>query len=180
MKSRILVALLVAGIFLPWAAGSEGKETAGPTAPIGWLDLHAGPRKFSVSEEDLQKATRSLRQGALLPVFKTKEKHGAKFAQVGALNLETGSAELGWVEIKLGGDETPGILSAWIANCCACSAPPTSTISPPSIRISTDSWCGKRRDLPLCSATWSRRHCRWRNSSVFTPQEGKFSTRRRH
>jgi len=107
MKSPILVALLVAGIFPPWALAAKEKKSTGPTAPIGWLDLHAGPRKFSVSEEDLQKATRSLHQGALLPVFKTKEKHGAEFAQVGALNLETGSAELGWVEIKSGEIKPP-------------------------------------------------------------------------
>src|SRR5208283_4631250 len=41
-----------------------------------------------------------LARGALLPVFKTKEKRGAKFAQVGALNFGTGSSELGWVEIN--------------------------------------------------------------------------------
>ena len=97
----------MAGIFLPWAAAAKEKKPTGPAAPIGWLDLHAGSRKFSVSEEDLQKATRNLPQGALLPVFKTKEKHGAKFAQVGALNLETGSSELGWVEIKSGDLKPP-------------------------------------------------------------------------
>ena len=35
----------------------------------------------------------------LLPVFKTKQKHGTSLAQVGALNLTTGTSELGWVEI---------------------------------------------------------------------------------
>ena len=48
----------------------------------------------------MQKVTRNLARGALLPVFKTKEKHGVELAQVGALNLETGSSELGWVEIN--------------------------------------------------------------------------------
>jgi hypothetical protein len=100
MKSPILVALLVAGVFLPRAVGAKEKKQTGPAAPIGWLDLRAGSRKFSVSEEDLQKATRNLARGALLPVFKTKEKHGAKYAQVGAINLDTGSSELGWVEIN--------------------------------------------------------------------------------
>ena len=100
MKTRILVALLVVGAFLPWAAAAKERKPTGPPAPIGWLDLHAGSRNFSVPEPDLQKVTRNLARGALLPVFKTKEKHGAKFAQVGALNFETGSSELGWVEIN--------------------------------------------------------------------------------
>jgi hypothetical protein len=103
MKNGILLAVLAAGVVLPWAAAVAEKKPAvepQPPAPIGWLDLHAGSRHFSPSTGDLQKATRSLPRGALLPVFKTKEKHGATFAQVGALNLETGNAELGWVEIS--------------------------------------------------------------------------------
>jgi hypothetical protein len=102
MKTRMLVALLVAGAFLPRPAAAKERKPAGPPAPIGWLDLHAGSRNFSVSEADFQKATRKLAGGALLPVFKTKEKHDAELAQVGALNLETGSSELGWVEINSG------------------------------------------------------------------------------
>ncbi|HMD84548.1 MAG TPA: hypothetical protein VKO18_07580 [Terriglobia bacterium] len=103
MKTRTLLAVLVAGVALPWAvAAKEKKPTAEPEppAPIGWLDLQAGSHSFSVSMGDLQKASRSLARGALLPVFKTKEKHGAKFAQLRALNLETGKSELGWVEIN--------------------------------------------------------------------------------
>ena len=53
-----------------------------------------------VPGSDLQKVTRMLTQGMLLPVFKTKEKHGKELAQVGAFNLNTGNSELGWVEIK--------------------------------------------------------------------------------
>jgi hypothetical protein len=100
MKTRILAALLVVGVALPGAVVAKEKKQAVPPAPIGWLDLHAGSRKFSVSEQDFQKVTRSLPQGTLLPVFKTKEKHGTKLAQVGALNFKTGSSELGWVEIN--------------------------------------------------------------------------------
>ena len=100
MKTRILEALLVVGAFLPWAAAAKEKKQTGPPAPIGWLDLHKGSRDFSVSLPDLQKVTHNLARGALLPVFKTKEKRGAKFAQVGALNFGTGSSELGWVEIN--------------------------------------------------------------------------------
>ncbi len=103
MKTRTLLAVLVASIALPWAvAAKEKKPTAEPQppAPIGWLDLQAGSRNFSVPEPDLQKVTRKLPRGALLPVFKTKEKHGAKFAQLRALNLKTGKSELGWVEIN--------------------------------------------------------------------------------
>jgi hypothetical protein len=55
---------------------------------------------MSVSEEDLQKVSRNLARGALLPVFKTRERHDAKYAQVGALNFGTGTSELGWVEIN--------------------------------------------------------------------------------
>jgi len=100
MKIRVLVALLAAGMVLPGGAVAREKRPTGPVAPIGWLDLRAGSRDLSVSEPDLQKATRHLPQGALLPVFKTKEKHGAEFAQVGVLNLNTGSSELGWVKIN--------------------------------------------------------------------------------
>lgn len=103
MKSPILVALLMVGIALPWAVSAkENKKTEEPQppAPIGWLDLHGGSRNFSVSVGDLQKVTRNLAGGALLPVFKTKEKHGVKLAQVGALNFGTGSSELGWVEVN--------------------------------------------------------------------------------
>jgi hypothetical protein len=100
MKTPLLVTLLVVGAFLPGAAAAKEKKPTGPPAPIGWLNLQAGSRKLSVPEPDLQKASRNLARGALLPVFKTKEKHGAMFAQVRALNLDTGSSELGWVEIN--------------------------------------------------------------------------------
>jgi hypothetical protein len=101
MKFQTLVALLVVGVTLPFTvAAKEKKQTEPrPAAPIGWLDLHAGSRNLSVSEADLQKVSRDLARGSLLPVFKTKEKHGAKIAQVGALNFATGISELGWVEI---------------------------------------------------------------------------------
>lgn len=91
---------MVMGAFLPWTATAKEKIPAGPLAPIGWLDLHAGSRDLSVPEPDLQKATRHLPKGALLPVFKTREKHGVEYAQVKAVNLNTGTAELGWVEIN--------------------------------------------------------------------------------
>ena len=110
MKTRIVVALLVIGVALPWAvAGKEKKkaEEPQPPAPIGWLDLQAGSRDMTVSVGDLQKVTRHLARGALLPVFKTKEKHGVKLALAGALNLETGSSELGWVEVKPGDLKPP-------------------------------------------------------------------------
>ena len=99
MRTRILVILMAAGVALPWTVAAKEKRPTGPVAPIGWLDLHAGSRDLLVPEPDLQKATRHLPQGALLPVFKTKEKRGAMFAQVGVLNLNTGSSELGWVKV---------------------------------------------------------------------------------
>jgi len=101
MKTRILLALLAVGVVLPWTAAAKEKRPTGPVAPIGWLDLHAGSRDLLVPEPDLQKAARLVPQGALLPVFKTREKRGAEFAQVGVLNLNTGSSELGWVKINL-------------------------------------------------------------------------------
>jgi hypothetical protein len=107
MKTRIVVALLVVGAFLPGAAAGKQKKQTGPVAPIGWLNLQAASRSFSVPEPDLQKATRDLPRGALLPVFKTKEKRGANLAQVGALNFGTGSSELGWVEINSGDLKPP-------------------------------------------------------------------------
>jgi hypothetical protein len=100
MKTRILVAWLALGVFLPLPLAAKEKKPTGPPAPIGWLNLQAGSRSFSVPEPDFQKVTRNLARGALLPVFKTKEKRGAKFAQVGALNFGMGSSELGWVEIN--------------------------------------------------------------------------------
>ncbi|MGO8787703.1 MAG: hypothetical protein ACLQVL_10025 [Terriglobia bacterium] len=102
MKTPILVVLVMVAVTQPWTAGAKEKQqTDEPHSPavIGWLDLHAGPRNLSVSETDLRRATRSLAPGMLLPVFKTKEKRGAKLARVGAFNLLTGSSELGWVEI---------------------------------------------------------------------------------
>jgi hypothetical protein len=101
MKSPTLMVLLVVGITIPWTVAAKEKPTPGPqpAAPIGWLDLHAGSRNLSVSEGDLRKASRSLERGALLPVFKTKGKRGVTFAQVGALNFDTGASEIGWVEI---------------------------------------------------------------------------------
>jgi len=107
MSTRTLVALLMIATLLPGAAGAKEKKPAGPAAPIGWLQLQSGPRKLSVPEEDLQKATRHLAQGALLPVFKTKEKQGVMLAQVGALNWQTGSSEIGWVEMKSGDLKPP-------------------------------------------------------------------------
>jgi hypothetical protein len=99
MKRRILAALLVSGLALSWTAVAKEKKEAGPVLPIGWLYLRDGSRDFSVSKEDLQKSTRPLPQGSLVPVFKTKEKQGSTYGRVAALNLETGLAELGWVKI---------------------------------------------------------------------------------
>jgi hypothetical protein len=101
MKFQTLVVLLVVGVALPVTGAAKQKKPTEPhpAVPIGWLDLHAGSRTMSVSEEDFQKASRKLARGALLPVFKTKEKHGAQIAQVGALDFATGISELGWVEI---------------------------------------------------------------------------------
>ncbi|MFZ0962181.1 MAG: hypothetical protein WAO35_14870 [Terriglobia bacterium] len=110
MKTRLLIALLVVAAFLPRAvAAKENKQTGPhPPTPIGWLNLQAGSRKLMVPEPDLQKATRTLSRGALIPAFKTKEKHGVKFAQVRALNLNTGTSELGWVEMKADDLNPPG------------------------------------------------------------------------
>ncbi len=99
MKTRILTALLMAVLTLPWTAAAKEKKNTGPVIPIGWLYLRDGSRNLSVSEEDFQKATRHLPQGSLVPVFKTKEKHGDTYGRVAALNLQTGLAELGWVKI---------------------------------------------------------------------------------
>jgi len=71
MKTRILVALLVVGVALPWAAAAKEKKPAGPAAPIGWLNLQGGSRNFSIPKPDFQKASRDLVRGALLPIFKT-------------------------------------------------------------------------------------------------------------
>jgi hypothetical protein len=100
MKTQIVAVLLLVGALLvPWTVSGKERKQTGPAAPIGWLYLEGGSRSLSVPEPDLQKATRTVPRGALLPVFKTKEKHGATFAQVAALNLKAGILELGWVEI---------------------------------------------------------------------------------
>lgn len=100
MKSRILFLLLGIGVLHSGPLFAKNKKPTGPATPIGWLNIQSDSRKISVSEEDLQRATRTLARGALLPIFKTKEKRGVKYAQVGSLNLDTGSSELGWVEVK--------------------------------------------------------------------------------
>jgi len=107
MKSPIILTFLGVVISLAGVATAKEKKPAGPAAPVGWLNLQSGSRKLSVSEEDLQKVTRNLPRGALLPVFKTKERRGVKLAQVGAINLETGSAELGWLEMNPGEVKPP-------------------------------------------------------------------------
>jgi len=99
MKTQIVAALLLVGALLPRSVSGKERKPAGPAAPIGWLYLEGASRRLSVPEPDLQKATRTVPRGALLPVFKTKEKHGATFAQVAALNLKTGILELGWVDM---------------------------------------------------------------------------------
>jgi len=100
MKTHIVIALVAACTAVPCCLAAKEKPPAGPVAPIGWLELRTGSRKLSVSKEDLQKASRDLAQGLVIPVYKTKEKHGQTLARVGALNLETGNAELGWMEIN--------------------------------------------------------------------------------
>ena len=100
MKTRTLVALLVAGVALPGAMAAKEKRPTGPVTPIGWLDLHAGPRDLAVPSRPAEGHPPFCPSGALLPVFKTKEKHGSEYAQVGAFNLNTGTSELGWVEIN--------------------------------------------------------------------------------
>jgi hypothetical protein len=106
MKTRISAALLVLAIFVSTAAAAKDptkdkdKKEPEPPAPIGWLHLPEGTQSFSVPEPDLQKATRKLPRGVVLPVFKTKEKHGTTFAQMKALNFESGKMELGWVRVS--------------------------------------------------------------------------------
>jgi len=103
MKTGIPLTVLIAGFALSCAVAAKEKKPHAepqPPGPIGWLDLRAGSRSFSVSVGDLQKVSRSLARGALLPVFNTKEKHGVKFGQVEALNFDTGKSETGWVEIN--------------------------------------------------------------------------------
>jgi len=97
----ILVALLLASVALPpGAAAKQKKQTESQTSgPIAWLDLHAGPRDFSVSLSESKKGERTLPRGALLPVISTKQKRGAELAQVAALNFPKGTMELGWVEV---------------------------------------------------------------------------------
>jgi hypothetical protein len=99
MKKLIVTALMVAGLLVPAMAIAKEKKEAGPVLPIGWLYLHDGPRDFSVSKEDLQKSTRPLPRGSLVPVFKTKVKDGSTYGRVAALNPQTGLAEVGWVKI---------------------------------------------------------------------------------
>jgi hypothetical protein len=99
MKKPIVAALMVAGLLLPVMAGAKEKKEAGPVLPIGWLYLHDGPRDVTVSGQDLQKSTRPLPQGSLVPVFKTKEKSDGTYGRVAALNLQTGMAEVGWVKL---------------------------------------------------------------------------------
>jgi hypothetical protein len=99
MKTRILVALLVAGVALPWAGAAKEKKEAKPADLVGWLKIQTTSRTFTVSDKDAKKATRTLPKGSLLPVLGTKEKRGVTLAQVGALNLKKGEMELGWVEI---------------------------------------------------------------------------------
>jgi hypothetical protein len=100
MRSQVLVAVLVTGSVLPWAAAAKEKKPEGPRPVIGWLNLQGGSRNLMVPGGDLQKVNRKLTQGMLLPVFKTKESRGKELAQVGAFNLNAGSSELGWVEIQ--------------------------------------------------------------------------------
>ncbi len=108
MRTLTLVALLVAGGAFPWAATAKEKKPTGPRPVIGWLSLQGGSRNLMVPGSDLQRANRKLTQGLLLPVFKTKEDHGKELAQVGAFNLNTGSSELGWVEIQSTELKPPG------------------------------------------------------------------------
>jgi hypothetical protein len=102
MKCRIIAVVLLVSVVLPSTTAAKEKKQARPGAPIGWIDLQAGSRRFSVSEQEFVKVTRNLPRGTLLPVFKTKEKHGVQIAQVSSLNLNTGNSELGWVEINSG------------------------------------------------------------------------------
>ncbi len=102
MKTRIPAVWLLFSILVSFPALSKAKEKKErePPTPIGWLHLPQGSESFSVPEPDLQKAKRKIPRGALVPVYKTKEKGGTTFAQVKAVHFETGTAEMGWVQIK--------------------------------------------------------------------------------
>ncbi len=102
MKTRLLAALLIAGLSLPAMAAAgdlKEKKEKGPIPPIGWLYLHDGARDFSGSTEEFHKFKRTIPQGSLVPVFKIKQKDGATYGKVASLNLESGYAEIGWVRI---------------------------------------------------------------------------------
>ncbi len=102
MKTRIPVACVLLSILVSVSALAKEKEKKEPEppAPIGWLYLPQGSESLSVPEPDFQKAKRKIPRGVVVPVFKTKAKRGTTFAQVKALNFETGTAEMGWVQIK--------------------------------------------------------------------------------
>ena len=103
MKTRILLALLIVGTILSSPCfAKEKKEPDIPSSPdpIGWLEVTTGTREFEPSDHDEhKKGPKDLPQGQVLPVFKTKEKHGVTVAQVGTVNLDTGNAEMGWVQL---------------------------------------------------------------------------------
>lgn len=101
MITRIALAVLMASVPLPpGLAKDKGQTKTQPAAPIAWLDLHNDARDFPVYVGGLQKTTRHLPRGALLPIYRTKEKHGIESAQVAALNFQTGSSEVGWLEVN--------------------------------------------------------------------------------
>jgi hypothetical protein len=101
MITRIALAVLMASVSLPLGlANDKGQTKSRPAAPIAWLDLHNGARDLPVYAGGVQKVLRHISRGALLPIYRTKEKHGIESAQVAALNFQTGSSEVGWLEVN--------------------------------------------------------------------------------
>ena len=144
--------MIAACTALPASVPAKEKRPAGPIAPIGWLEIPYRLAKTSVAKEDLQRASRNLAQGLVIPVYKTKEKHGQTLARVGALNLETGSAELGWMGIDRSELKPAGNPIRRTMICCDSSEGPILTTLPLTTQTSRDTLCGKVMDLPRCCA----------------------------
>jgi hypothetical protein len=97
MHRQTLVALLALLVCLHPVIAASAEEDKQPR-PIGWIYVRADALDLTTKPGARKGKPEHLARGTLASVLKITEKDGAKWAQVGILNLATMHPQVGWVE----------------------------------------------------------------------------------
>lgn len=97
MNRRLFIVSVVALAYGLGNVHGDAREKP-PPMPIGWAYAKSGPVTVYPKASTGKKTLVKLGRGALLPVFKTREKGGAPWSRVQAVDVAKLSPVIGWIE----------------------------------------------------------------------------------